>query len=107
MGDHIAPAQPRQDFEARRRRVIEMRHHRQPDLLGDFQRHVERRDPGSAAGAASEPDLDPDDEVAVGVDDADAFARIDEPQIGRFADHDRGGEGEDPGKRHVEVGQDA
>ena len=94
-------------LEARRRRVIEMRHHRQPDLLGDLDRHVERGDPGIAAGAAPDPHLDPDDQVAVGVDDPDAFARVDEAQIGRLADHHRGGERKDPGKRHVEVGQDA
>ena len=77
MGDDVAPAQPRQHLEPRRRRVVEMRHHRQPDLLGDLERHVERGDPGSAAGAAADPHLDPDDQVAVGVDDAHAFARID------------------------------
>ena len=90
MGDDVAAAQPRQHLEPGRRRVVEMRHDRKPDLLGDLDRHVERRDPGSAAGAAPDPHLDPDDEVAVGVDDPDAFARIDEPQIGRFADHHRG-----------------
>src|SRR5581483_4990634 len=36
MGKDIAPAHPRHDLEPRRRRVVEMRHHRQPGLLGDF-----------------------------------------------------------------------
>src|SRR5437016_9223005 len=84
-----------------------MGHDRQPDFIGDLDRHVERRRSGIAAGVPADPHLDPDDQVAVGIDDADAFARVDEPQIGVLADHDRGGERKDSGKRHVEVGQDA
>ena len=74
-----------------------MRHHRQPDLLGDLDRHVERGDARIAAGGAPDPDLDPDDEVAVGVDDADAIARVEKPQIGALADHHRRREREDAG----------
>ena len=35
------------------------------------------------------------------------FARVEEPQIGAFADHHTGAEGEDPGKRDVEIRDDA
>ena len=40
----------------------------------------------------------PDDQVAVGLDDPDAFARVEQPQIGRLADHDGGREREDAGE---------
>src|SRR5712691_8236300 len=84
-----------------------MGHDRQPDFVGDLDRHVERRRSGIAAGVAADPHLDPDDQIAIGIDHPDAFARVDEAQIGVLADHDRRGERKDAGKRHVEVRQDA
>src|SRR6266404_5879735 len=65
MRQHVALAQPLQHVAPARRREIEMGHHRQPDLLGDFERHVERRDAVLAAGATADPYLDADDEIAV------------------------------------------
>src|SRR5437879_4762214 len=64
-----------------------MRHDGQPDLLGNLERDIERRNAGRAAGVASDPHLDADDQVAVRVDDAYALTGIDEPQIGGLADH--------------------
>ena len=63
--------------------------------------------PGVAAGAAADPHLDADDQVAVGLDDPDAFARVEQAQIGRLADHDGGGKRENAGKRDVQERQDA
>ena len=61
-----------------------MRHDGQPDLLGNLERDIERRNARRAAGVASDPHLDADDQVAIGVDDAYALTGIDEPQIGHF-----------------------
>ncbi len=47
-----------------------MTHDRQPGLLGDLERHVERRDPRGAAGMPPDPHLDADDEIAVRLGDA-------------------------------------
>src|SRR5580692_2718777 len=72
MGEDVAAPQPRHHFEPRWRWMVEMRHHRQSGLRGDLERHVEWGDAGIAAGGAPDPNLDPDDEVAIGVDDAHA-----------------------------------
>jgi len=42
--------------------------------------------------------FDARDQIAVGFNDANAFARIEEPQIGAFADRHGGTEREDAGK---------
>jgi hypothetical protein len=84
-----------------------MRHDRQPDFRGNFQRDVERCDARIAARGAPDPDFDSDDQVAVGVDDTHAVARVEEPQIGAFADHDRRRERENAGMRDVEDRYDA
>src|SRR5205823_9528452 len=79
-----------------------MRHDGQPDLLGNLKRDIERRNAGRAAGVASDPHLDADDQVAVRVDDAYALTGIDEPQIGGLSDHDAWTECKDAGKRDIE-----
>jgi len=84
-----------------------MRHQRQAGLLRDFKRHVERRDPAVAAGAASDAHLDADNEVAIGLGDAATFAQVEQPDIGTFAEHDGGGESVDPCEGNVEIGEDA
>src|SRR5437762_6371370 len=84
-----------------------MRHDGQPDLLGNLKRDIERRNAGRAAGVASDPHLDADDQVAVRVDDAYALTGIDEPQIGGLSDHDARTECKDAGKRDIEERQDA
>ena len=45
MGDDVPAPQPRQHLHPGRRRMVEMRHDRQPDLLGDLDGDVERGDP--------------------------------------------------------------
>src|SRR5205814_1428494 len=84
-----------------------MRHDGQPDLLGNLERDIERRNAGRAAGVASDPHLDANDQVAVRVDDAYALTGIDEPQIGGLSDHDARTECKDAGKRDIEERQDA
>src|SRR5437763_11237005 len=84
-----------------------MRHDGQPDLLGNLKRDIERRNAGRAAGVASDPHLDADDQVAVRVDEAYALTGIDEPQIGGLSDHDARTECKDAGKRDIEERQDA
>src|SRR6516162_2029058 len=84
-----------------------MRHNRKPALLRHFERHVEGRSSRSPAGVAPDPHLDASDQIAVGLDDAHAFAQVEQPQIGAFADHHAGTKGEDAGKGNVEEGDDA
>ena len=107
MRQDIPSAQPRQNLEAARRRVVEMRHDRKPGLLGNFERHIERGDPGGAARIPPDAHLDAGDQIAVRLDDPHAFARIEKPQIGALADHYSGAEGEDAGERDVEIGNNA
>jgi hypothetical protein len=84
-----------------------MRHNRKPALLRHFERHVEWCSSRSPAGVAPDPHLDASDQIAVGIDDAHAFAQVEQPQIGAFADHHARAEGEDAGKGNVEEGDDA
>ena len=107
MRQDITSAQPREHLEPARRRVVEMRHDREPGLGRDFEGDVERCHPGGAPGIAPDPDLDTGDQLAVGVDNADAFARVEKPQIGAFADHHTGAKGEDAGKRDIQERDDA
>jgi hypothetical protein len=100
----ISTAQPRDHLEAARRRVVEMRHDRKPGLLGNFERYIERGDPGGAARIPPDAHLDAGDQIAVRLDDPHAFARIEKPQICALADHYSGAEGEDAGERDVEIG---
>ena len=74
MRQDISATQAGEHFEPTRRRIVEMRHDREPGLPGDFEGHVEGCHPGSAAGVAPDSHLDPGDQIAVGVDDAHAFA---------------------------------
>ena len=107
MREHVARAQAFQHFPARGRRMIDVRHQRQAQLLGDLQRHVQRRDAGGAAGAAADAHLDADDQVRILARDAHALVQVEEQQVRRFADHHGAAEGEDAGKGDVEVGEDA
>ena len=84
-----------------------MRHDREPGLCRDFERDIEGCHPRGAAGIAPDSHLDAGDQIAVGLDDPHAFTRVEEPQIGAFADHHAGTEGEDAGKGNVEEGDDA
>jgi hypothetical protein len=84
-----------------------MRHDRHADLLRDLQRHLERHVAELVAGAAPDPDLDAEDQVAVLLRHARAFARIEQSQVGGLADHDLLREGVDAGIGQVQVRQDA
>ena len=84
-----------------------MRHDRKPALLRHFERHVEGCRSRSPAGVAPDPHFDARDQIAVGLDDAHAFAKVEQPEIGALADHHARAEGEDAGKRNVEEGDDA
>ena len=104
---HVAGAQPFQHFLAAGRRMVDVRHDRQAELLGDLERHVERRDSARAAGAAAHAHLDADDQVAILARHAHAFVEVEETQVRRFADHHGAAEREDAGERDVEIGEDA
>ena len=87
--------------------MVDVRHHRQAELLGDLDRHVERRDAARAAGAAADAHLDAHDQVAILARHAHALVEVEKAQIRRFADHHGAAEREDAGERDVEVGEDA
>ena len=84
-----------------------MRHDRKPALLRHFERHVEGCRSRSPAGVAPDPHFDARDQIAVGCNYADAFARIKESQISAFADSHSGADRENAGKGDVEIGNDA
>jgi len=88
-------------------RVVEMRHDRKPGLFCDLECNVEGCHPRGTAGVAPHAYLDARDQIAVSPNDANALARIEEPQFGAFADRHGGADGEDAGKGDVEVGNDA
>ena len=107
VGQDVALAQARQHVLARRRREVDVGHHRQVELLGDLDREFEREHAVALAGVAADPDLDADDQVAVLLGDLEAFARIEQADVAAFADHHRLREGEDAGEGDVEIRQDA
>jgi hypothetical protein len=58
--------------------MIDVRHHRQPHLLGDLDRHVQRGDAARPACAAAHAHLDPHDEVAILARHTHAFVEIEQ-----------------------------
>ena len=58
------------------------------------------------AGVPPHAHLDARDQIAVAPNDANALARIEEPQIGAFADRHGCADSEDAGKGDIEVGDD-
>src|SRR6516165_8799310 len=104
MCQDVSPAQARENFEPTRWRVVEMRHDRKPGLFCDLECNVERCHPRGTAGVPPHAHLDAGNQIAVALNDANAFARIEEPQIGAFADRHGGADSEDSGKGDVEVG---
>ena len=107
VGQHVARAQHVQHLVPRRRRVVDVRHHRQAQLVGHLDRQRQRRQAGIAAGLGADARLDADDDVRVLARRRAAFVRVEQPHVGALADHHVLGEGEDAGKRDVDVGQDA
>src|SRR3546814_1076586 len=87
------------------RSVVEMRHQRHAHRLGDFQRHLERRRSGIAAGRSSDAHLDADDQIAVRLRDARALDQVEQAQILALADHHGPAEGEDAGEGDVQIGE--
>ena len=105
VGQNVAGTQPRQDLGPAWRRVVQVRHHRQAQFPGAFKRDIEGVMAAGPAGAETDPDLDADHQIPVLPRNANAFARVQEPEISTFAHHHGGREGEDAGKRYVEKGQ--
>jgi hypothetical protein len=84
-----------------------MCHDRKPERLGNLNRHIERRDTRTAARIEADPHLDAEYEIAVLLGDAEAFAQIEQPEIGAFSNHQRRAEGIDAGKGDIEISKDA
>ena len=72
-----------------------------------FERDVEGRHTRGTAGVASHAHFHASDQIPVGADDANALARIEEPQIGTFADRHGCADRKNARKRDVEIGDDA
>ena len=107
VGEDVARPQAAHHLVARRRRRIEMGHHRQSGLLGDVEGDVERHDARIAASRLADAHLDAQHQVLVLQRHAHGLARIEQAHVGALAHHHRLGEGEDAGEGNVEVGQDA
>src|SRR5450631_2517905 len=88
-------------------RMVDMRHQRHADLLGDLKRNFERHDRRRARGVAAYSHLDADDEVAVEVRHAGGVDRIHQPDLLTLADHDPMREAEDAGVRDMQISEDA
>src|SRR5882757_2314289 len=87
--------------------MIDVRHQRHADLLGDLKRDFERHDPRSARGVAAYAHLDADDEIAVELRHPDGVDRIHQSDLLALADHDPMREAEDAGMRDVQISEDA
>ena len=87
--------------------MVDMRHQRHADLVGDLQRDVERRRALVAGGVLADPHLDADDHVAVRVRDLGRLLRRHHAGVLALADHDGVREGVDAGKGDVQIGEDA
>ncbi len=107
MGENVARTQAGDHLLVARRRMVDMRHQRHADLLGDLERDVERHDPRGAGGVQADAHLDADDEVAIGLGHADGVDRIHQPHLLALADHDPLREAEDAGMRDMQIGQNA
>src|SRR5215470_15243691 len=107
MCQDVTVAQAGAYFEPARWRVVEMRHNRKARLLCDLECDVEGRYPRGAAGVAPHAHFDARDQITVGADDVNTLARIEEPQIGAFANCHCRTDGEDARKGDVEVWNDA
>ena len=106
MGQHVALAQQRQRFLAAGRRVVQMTHHRQAGGIRHFQRDFQRGGALAAAGGHADPHLDAANDIAVFLDRVQAGFGMQQAEIGAFADHYHLGEGEDAGKRDVDIADD-
>src|SRR5438132_309567 len=106
-GRCVAAPQPWQHFRSAGRRLVDMRHQRQADLVGGFEREVDRGDAAGAASVAARANLDADDDIGVLAHCRHGFARLAEPQVAAFADRHRLGEAEDAGKGDVDASEDA
>jgi hypothetical protein len=107
MGEDVARPQHVQDLLVGGRRVVDMGHHGHADLLGDLDGDIERHGSRRAGGVKPDPDLDPDDEVAICIRDLRAVDRVHERELAAFADHHPLVEAVDAGMRDVQVGEDA
>jgi hypothetical protein len=61
--------------------MVDVRHHRQAELVRDFDRHVERRHAARPARAAADAHLDSDDEIAVLARHPHALVEIEQAQV--------------------------
>src|SRR4029453_5061775 len=105
--EDIARPQTRDYLFIARRRLIDMRHHRHPDFLGDLERDIERYGARAARSARADPDLDADDDVAIGIGDLHRIDRCHQPQLLALADHHPRRERVDSGEGDMEIGEDA
>ncbi len=107
VGEHVARAQARNHLLVARRRMIDVRHQRQPDFPGNLERDVERHNPRGARGVTADADLDADDEIAIGVRHGDGVDRIHQPELLALADHDAVRKAENAGVRDMQIGENA
>ena len=107
MGQNVARTQACDHLLIARRRMVDMRHQRHADLLGDLKRDVERHDSRGARGVLAYPHLDADDEVAIILRHLDRVDRIHQPELLALADHDPMREAEDAGMRDVQISENA
>ncbi len=105
--EHVARAQARDHLLVARRRMIDMRHQRHTEFLGNLERHIERCRAGRAGRMHADAHLDADDDVAIGVRHAHRVRRCHQAHVLALADHDRVGERIDAGEGDVQVGEDA
>src|SRR6202011_5830905 len=105
VGENVAWTQARDYLLVARRRMVDVRHQRHADLLGDLKRDFERHDSRGARGIAAYSHLDADDEVAVELRHPDGVDRIHQPDLLALADHDPMRVAEDAGVRDMQIGE--
>jgi len=101
----VALPHAREDIFESRRRMIDMNHHRQTELLRRLPGDVEGDHAGVLRRVQPDAHFDSNDRIEVRARDFDRVGRRHQPEVAALADHHARRETEDAGERYIEKGE--
>ncbi len=107
VGEDVALAHAREHVLEGRRRMVDMNHYRQPELLRRLPRDVERDKAGILRSMPADADFDADDRIQIASGDLDRVDRRHEPEVAALADHHALRKAEYAGERNIEISEDS